>query len=148
MKKFVLCVFLIGLTSVFGFAQKTPSGAKPNVVNPIKSTPAFAEVLLQKTETEAELESLLVTYTEEYPKIKSLRLTLKLLNKELESFLKLDTSQVSKLSTALGKLILRKVETEVEVNELLEEETEKSPEVMRLRKKLQIFEKAVKEIMQ
>jgi hypothetical protein len=138
-----ICLILSTCFSVIGFAQVKPKSE----VSSFRSTPAFAEVVLKKTEVEAEYEALLIDYTEEYPKVKENKLALRLLLTEIEKLSKLDTSQMPKLTLALGKLIVRKVEAEVEVKSLLVEYDEKNPDVLRARKKLQIYEKAIAEIM-
>ncbi len=138
----LLFIFILGL-SLSSFTQ---SKIKAETLS-FKSTPAFAEIILKKTEVEAEFESLIIDYTEEYPKVKENKLALELLKKEIEKLSKLGSSQLPKLSVALGKLIVRKVELEVEVKSLLIEYNEKNPDVIRMRKKLQIFEKAISEIL-
>jgi hypothetical protein len=142
MKK--LCLLLVSITvlSIVGFAQ---TKAK-TLTSLFVSTPAFAEVLLKKTEVEADLESLLIEYTEEYPKVKENRFTFDLLKKEIEKLSKLDASQMPKLTLALGKLIVKKVEAEVDVKALLTIYDEKHPEVGRAKKRLSVYQKAVAEI--
>jgi hypothetical protein len=143
MKNTSIILILILAISVDSFAQsKTKLEASS-----FKSTPAFAEIILKKTEVEAEYEALLIDYTEEYPKVIENKLALRLLLNEIEKLSKLEASQMPKLTIALGKLIVRKVEAEVEVNALLVEYDEKNRDVLRARKKLQIYEKAIAEIM-
>jgi hypothetical protein len=143
MKVTLLTILCYGLFSIVGLSQLNPKLQSSS----FKTTPAFAEIILKKTEVEAEYEALLIDYTEEYPKVKENKLALRLLLTEIEKLAKLDTSQMPKLTLALGKLIVRKVEAEVEVKSLLVEYDEKNPDVLRARKKLQIYEKAIAEIM-
>jgi hypothetical protein len=135
--------------SLFSFTQTKTTSKKAGfqVLNSYLGSPAYAEVLLKKTDVEAEYESLLIDYTEEYPKVKENKLALRLLLLEIEKLSKIDSSQMSKLTLALGKLIVRKVEIEVEVKALLVGYDEKNPDVLRARKRLQIYEKAVAEIL-
>jgi hypothetical protein len=131
------------LFAITGFSQ-----AKPKLeFSSFKATPAFAEIILKKADVEAEYEALLIDYTEEYPKVKENKLALRLLLIEIEKLSKLEASQMPKLTLALGKLIVRKVEAEVELKALLVEYDEKNRDVLRARKKLQIYEKAIAEIM-
>jgi hypothetical protein len=144
MKITLLTVACIGLFSIVGLSQ-----IKPKLeFSSFRSTSAFAEVILKKTEVEAEYESLLIDYTEEYPKVKENKVALRLLQAEIEKLSKLDASQMPKLTLALGKLIVKKVDLEVDVNSLLIEFDEKHPDVLRARKKLRIYEKAIAEILQ
>src|SRR6185295_17991510 len=68
---------------------------------PIKSSPAYAEVLLRKTELQAELESVLADYTEANPKMLDLRFELAALNKSLERIYAVKPSETGKLTLAL-----------------------------------------------
>jgi hypothetical protein len=144
MKKAIFIV-LLGLIFSAAFAQ---TKAKPATANSVKSTPAFAEIILLKTEVESRLEELLLDYKEEYPEVKKNRVELGFINKELDKLLKLDASQMPKLTLALGKLLVRKIELQSDLSALLENYKEDNPEVLRAKKKLEIFEKAIAEIMQ
>ena len=112
-----------------------------------RGTPAYAEVLLRRTELEAEVESLLVEYTEEYPRTKQARYELDLLQKESERLLAVRQGDVSKLTLALGKLIVRKAGLQGELWSLQQQYGENHPDVKRAKRKVEIFEKAIKEIL-
>ena len=126
-------------------AQTTRTITQKPTVNAAKSSPAYAEILLRKTELSAELENLLLDYTEEFPKVKELRVELGLLQKDLDKVLA--TSDTSKLSLALGKLIVRKVQLQVDVWNLQRQYSDEHPEVKRAKKKVEIYEQAIKEIL-
>jgi hypothetical protein len=111
----------------------------------IKSSPAFAEVLLRKTELEAALDDLTVEFTDEYPKVKETRFALGLIRKEYERILAVPDA--AKLTLGLGKLILRKVEMETDLWSLLQRYDEDHNDVKRARRKVATFEKAIKEIL-
>jgi uncharacterized protein involved in exopolysaccharide biosynthesis len=111
----------------------------------IKSSAAYAEVLLRKTELEASLDDLSVQFTEEYPKVKETRFELGAIRKELDRILAV--SDAAKLTPALGKLIVRKVELETDVWALLQKYGEEYDDVKRARRKVAAFEKAIKEIL-
>ena len=51
---------------------------------PIRSSPAYAEILLRKTELLADIEAYSADYTEENPKMIELRAELASLNKQLD----------------------------------------------------------------
>jgi hypothetical protein len=144
MKKIIFTILLSLIFSVC-FAQ---TKAKPATANSVKSTSAFAEIILLKTEVESRLEELLLDYKEEYPEVKKNRVELGFINKELDKLLKLDASQMPKLTLALGKLLVRKIELQSDLSALRENYKEENPEVLRAKKKLEIFEKAIAEIMQ
>jgi len=139
------CILLL-FTSAF--SQSKQMFQKEQKENPIKSSPAYAEVLLRKVELESTLEDLSVSYTDKYPKIQQIRYEIEKLNQELNRLLATNPNNASKLTIALGKLIVRKVQLEVDLWFLLQDYTEEADIVKRTRKKLSIFENAIKEIMQ
>lgn len=127
-------------------AKKPPAAANPQA-SPLKSSAAYAEVLLRKTELEADLESMLVGFTEEYPKVKDARLELGLIQKEIDRLAAVKPADAQKLSAALGKLIVRKVSLETDLTALRSKYDDKHPDVIRARKKVDIFEKAIRDIL-
>mgnify|MGYP000737142435 FL=1 len=139
------CILLLFTSAL---SQSKQMFQKEQKENPIKSSPAYAEVLLRKVELESTLEDLSVSYTDKYPKIQQIRYEIEKLNQELNRLLATNPNNASKLTIALGKLIVRKVQLEVDLWFLLQDYTEEADIVKRTRKKLSIFENAIKEIMQ
>ena len=113
----------------------------------IASSPAYAEVLLHKTELEAELESLLTEYTEEYPKIKDLRAELEVLKPEIDRILAVKPADAGKLTQALGRLILGKVAHAATLKKLQSQFQDVHPNVKKEKRMVEIFEAAIKEIL-
>ena len=140
---------LVLLFASFGFAQAKTKPTPVTGLNPIKSSPAYAEILLKKTELAAELEGLLVEYTEEFPKVKELRYESGLLQKELDRLLlTVNPADASKLSAALGKLMVRKCELDTDLWSLLLQFNDQHPDVKRARRKSEIFAAAINDILQ
>jgi uncharacterized protein involved in exopolysaccharide biosynthesis len=123
----------------------TPATAADS--QPIRSSPAYAELLLQKTELQSTLDALLVDYTEQYPKVKELRSQLGLLQVEMDRLLAVKPENASRLSDALGKLMLRKVELESNLETLRAQYKDDHPEVKKLRRKIESYEASIKEIL-
>ena len=148
-KIFIFILFFL----CFSFACYGQSGGKNVttqgrvVAQPIKSSAAYAEILLQKTERLAELEDLLVEYTEEFPKVKQIRVELVFFTKEMNRILSVNPAEAAKLSAALGKLVLRKIELEMEYVNLLKKYSEDHPDVKQAKRKVEIFEAAIQEIL-
>ena len=117
-------------------------------VQAIKSSPAYAEILLRKTERVANLEDLLVEYTEDFPKVKELRYELNLINNEMRRILAVNAADAEKLTLALGKLMLRKIDLEIEYTNLQTQYKDEHPDVKQAKRKVEIFEAAIKEILQ
>ena len=149
--KFIfISIFLLFLSQIC-VAQtnkiKPPSTNDKPGSQTAKSSAAYAEVLLRKTELTAELESLLSSYTEEYPKLKEIRVESEFLQIGLTRLLAINASESAKLTSALGKLLVRKAELETDHWRLQKQYSGEHPEVKRARRKVEIFEQAVNEIL-
>jgi len=129
--------------SVFGYAQRE-RGAE---TGSIRSSPAYAEILLRKTELQADLEAYSADYTETNPKLLDTRFELSSLDREMERLFAVRPSETSKLTLALGKLMVRKAAIATDLNRLSRSYSKEHPEVKRTAKKVDIFESAIKEIL-
>ena len=152
MIRFFTTTVSIFMLAAFCGAQTPPaSGAKkplpPQAVSAIKSSPAYAELLLRRTERESELEEFLLDYTEEFPKVKEIKFELDLLKKASDKITAVNASESGKLTLALGKLIVRKVELETDLWNLRRQYTDDEPQVKRAKRKIEIYERAIKEIL-
>ncbi len=153
-KKIILLPILVLLFASFSRSQTNvkngaahdATAAKPNAQT-IKSSPAYAELLLRKTERESELEEFLLDYTEEFPKVREIRFELSLIQKELYRITAVNASESGKLTLALGKLIVRKTEIETDLWNLRRQYADDHPEVKRARRKAEVYERAIKEIL-
>jgi predicted nuclease with TOPRIM domain len=148
LRTFALAALLLVAAAPFCYAQTKTKPATAVGVQSVKSSPAYAEVLLRKTELSAELESLLVEYTEEYPKVKELRYENNLLQKELDRLLAANAADVSRFSVALGKLMVRKCELGTDLWKLQQDFNDQHPEVKRTRRKTELFESAINDVLQ
>ncbi len=150
--KFILTVVFLAISSQICLSQtivkNKPNPTTPTVSQNIKSSPAYAEVILRKTELMSDLESMLVEYTEDYPKVKESRYETGLLQKELDKILAVNTADSGKLTAALGKLIVRKCELETDLWSLQKQFNDEHPDVKRAKRKVEIFDAAIKDIFQ
>lgn len=151
MINFFSTVFFIFVLAAFCSAQTTSSVAKksaaPQAISTVKSSPAYAEILLRKTERESELEEFLLDYTEEFPKVKEIRFELGLIRKEFDKILAVNASEAGKLTLALGKLIVRKIEIETDLWNLRRQYNDDHPEAKRAKRKAEVYERAIREIL-
>ena len=148
---FLILIFTVGFAAVGKAQPATGSVSNKAVTNQtvsaVKSSPAYAEILLQKVTLEAELEDLLVTYTETFPKVTETRFRLNIIEQALKKILAVKPSESSKLTLALGKIILQKVEFEAEYEDLRKKYKDEHPDVKRAKRKVEIFDQAIKEIL-
>jgi hypothetical protein len=124
-----------------------PATAPPLDLQPVRSSGAYAQLLLHRTELQSDLDSLLIDYTEEYPKVKDIRLELGFLKVEMDRLLAVKAADAAKLSVALGQLMLRKVELETQLDTLRTQYKDDHPDVRKTKKKVEVFEAAIKEIL-
>lgn len=152
-RKSVFAAALLVFLSVACFSQTTNKkngAAQKNAFagnSSAKASPAYAEILLQKTEFEAQLEDLLVSFTDDFPKVKELRFQLALIQQQATKILAVDDADAGKLTQALGKLIVRKVELETELWNLKAQYNDDFPQVKRAKRKVEVFDKAIGEIL-
>ena len=119
----------------------------PATARRVQSTPAYAEILLRETELRADVEAFLAEYTEEFPKVKESRFALGLIDREKARLLLAGPLDLEKLTPALGKIVVRKVDAEIDLWRLQQSLADGHPQVKRARKKVEIFEAAIKEIL-
>ncbi|MGB7069001.1 MAG: hypothetical protein WBD22_05860 [Pyrinomonadaceae bacterium] len=131
--------------AVFSQSNKRPASAEASQA--IRSSAAYAEILVRRTALEADLESLLVDYTDDYPKVKDIRIELELIRKETSRLFAVKVSEAGKLTSALGRLIVSKVVLQADLSRLLEQFKEDHPDAKRARKKVEIYESAIQEIL-
>jgi uncharacterized protein involved in exopolysaccharide biosynthesis len=127
---------------------KSPETIVKTQTQPVKSSPAYAEVLLEKVTLEAELADLLANYTDEFPKVKETRVKINLVDLALARIMMVKPEDSAKLSQALGKLMLRKIELQYDLYELQKKYSDQHPEVKSAKRKIEVFDKAVSEILQ
>lgn len=137
----------MALCATTAFSQGPDKGAPQTDVGPIRSSPAYAQVLLRKTELKADLEALLADYTEANPKIIDLRSELAALDRSIEKLFGVKPSETGKLTLALGNLLVRKAGLETDLARLTRSYNKDHPEVKRAHRRVEIFDAAIKEIL-
>jgi hypothetical protein len=148
MLKYFFVVFLMLVSgTVFETYAQTKGPAKLPAETNVRSTPAYAVVLVRKTDLQAEMESLLVEYTEDYPKVRDLRLELGVLKPEIDRVLAIRSADAGKLTEALGKLILGKVAHATALKKLQTQFQDAHPNVKKEKRMVEIYEAAIKEIL-
>ena len=125
---------------------KKPEAEKTTAVTAAAS-PAYAELLLRKTEMQSELEALVLEYTEEFPKVKEIRFVLGLMDRDVARLAKVKPAESAKLTLALGKLLVRRTELETDMWNLQKNYKDEHPDVKRAKRKVEIYEAAISEIL-
>lgn len=143
-------VILIMALAAASFGQ-LPGDKKPEPLklppNGAAASPAYAELLLRRTELRSEVESLALEYTEEFPKVKEIRHVLVLVDRDIARLAKVKPTDSSRLTLALGKLIVRRIELETDVWNLQRSYKDEHPDLKRAKRKVEIYENAISEIL-
>lgn len=149
--KSLLAVIIFLIASVTAASSQPAANKRPDAektpVNAMAGSPAFAELLLKKTEVQSDLESLVLEYTEEFPKVKEHRFVLGLIDRDILRLRKVQQVDSGKLTLALGKLMVRRIELETDVWNLQRTYKDEHPEVKRAKRKVEIYETAISEIL-
>ena len=111
-----------------------------------RASAAFAEVLLRKTELLADAESLAESYTDTNPKMVDLRYEVAALDRYLTRITHAQPADMSKLTLALGKLMVRRAALDTELSRLSRSVNIDHPDHKRAKKRLEVFDAAIKEI--
>lgn len=112
-----------------------------------KSSAAYAEVLLRRTELAADVDALSADYTDTNPKIVDSRNEIAALDKWLVRILAVKPSESGKLTLSLGKLIIRRSTLESELEHLLRSYNDDHQDVKRVRKRLAVFDAAIGQLL-
>lgn len=157
-------IFIAAAVAAFAsacFAQTSPAAdpkaeTKPDSVNIseppaapafVRSTAAYAELLLVRAELASEIESLLIDHTPSYPQVIEDRYRLGLIDISIRRIAAVKAADTGKLTLALGKMLTRQAELDTELWRLKLTYADGHPEVKQTAKKLEIYEKAVNAIL-
>ncbi|MBX3293909.1 MAG: hypothetical protein KF881_13555 [Acidobacteria bacterium] len=136
----VILSAILAFSAAGADAQSTEPG-------PIKSSPAYAEILLRKTELTAEIAAVAPDYTDTNPRILDLRNELAAIDRLLLRVFAVPPADTARLTQALGKLILKQAALEADLARLSRAYAAEHPEVKRAKRRLDAFDAAVKEIL-
>jgi uncharacterized protein involved in exopolysaccharide biosynthesis len=115
--------------------------------DPVRSSAAYAEVLLRKTEIMADIEALSADYTEANPRMLDLRVETASLDRAFEKLMAVRPAEAGKLTLALGKLLVRRAALETDLDRLSRSYAKDHPEVKRAKRRVEIFDAAIKEVL-
>ncbi len=148
-RQLIVCGAIIAGAVLTALSQTPPKGepTQPKEVGPVRSSAAYAEALLRRTELQADLEAMLPDYTEENPKVIDARYEIAVLTKDMDRLFGVRPSETGKLTQALGKIIVRRASLDADLHRLLRSYSKDHPEVKRAKRRVEIFEAAIKEIL-
>ena len=133
---FIVALFLL---PAFCFGQVGDSTA-------VRSSAAYAELIVRKTELQSDIEAFSVDYTATNPKLLDLRFELTAIERSLTRVLAIKAVESGKLTLGVGKLLVKKASLETELGRLLRSYNQEHPEVKRAKRRVEIFETAINEL--
>lgn len=143
----VLLVAIALVVSASGIVVGCEPKSAEYLLSAPETTPAFAVLILRKAKVEAELSELSKELTNEHPSLDSKRFELRAIRREMAKMHAVQTSHVSKLSSAVGNLILSKVALEVELNDLLVRLKPQHPDVTKKRSELAALKREIENVL-
>lgn len=146
-KKISELILVLAALAVVSFAQTAEKSGGGAEVGPIRSSAAYAEVLLRKTELQSELEAILPDYTEENPRVVDARFEIGVLTRDIDRIYAVRPSETGKLTLALGKLIVKRAAIETDLQRLQRSYSKDHPEVKKAKRRIEIFDQSIKQIL-
>src|SRR4051812_37373025 len=95
----------------------------------VRTSAAYAEILLRKVELQSDIEAFSADYTETNPKLIDAKFELGAIDKEMERLNGVRPSDAAKLTQALGKLVVRKAAIATDYNRLVRSYNKEHPDV-------------------
>lgn len=120
----------------------------PAKTSSIADTGAFAEVYAAKVEAEADLKILSMDMTEETAQVREKKLARDLHAREIRWLEALPASSHDKLTTALGRLLVKKTEAEVDLKMLSENYADTYPTVKKARTRIEVYNSEIEKLLQ
>jgi uncharacterized protein involved in exopolysaccharide biosynthesis len=145
MKALLVAIALV--VSVSGIVVGCEPKSAEYLLSAPETTPAYAVLVLRKAKVETELSELSEQFTNEHPSLDSKRFELRTIRPEMAKMRAVETSHVSRLSSAVGNLVLSKVAVQVELNDLLVQFTPQHPDVTKKRIELASLEREIENVL-
>jgi uncharacterized protein involved in exopolysaccharide biosynthesis len=145
MRRLVFGIALIVFAFNLPAHAQQPAAAREQP-NP-KTTPAYSLLIQRKVKVQAELETILAEYTSDWPAAKKLQFELDALKREMKKIAEIDETQIPKLTSGYGTLILRRASLESEIQSLSEEEGSEWPTLKQKQRELELLDAELKKLM-
>ena len=145
--KLVKATFLLASAIFLSQGAQAQTTQATDSSSSVKASPAYAEIMVRKVELQSDLEAMLLDYKEEFPKIRSMKREIEILDASIEMLMKLPLSANGKMTSTVGRLIVRRAELETESTETAARYGGDHPEVRRAKKRVEVFERAIRELL-
>ncbi len=120
----------------------------PGAVSKMADTGAYAEVYAARVEAEADLKVLATDLTEETVRVREKKLERDLLAREIRWLEALPSTSHDKMTMALGRLLVRKTQAEVNLKMLSENYADGFPAVKKARAKIDVYNGEIQKLLQ
>ena len=129
-------------------ATATTVTVPPPTVSKVADTAAYAEVYAARVEAEADLKVLSMDLTEETVQVREKKLERDLLAREIRWLEALPSNSHDKMTLALGRLLVRKTQSEVSLKMLSENYADDFPAVKKARTRIGVYNGEVQKLLQ
>ncbi len=133
---------IIFVSSIPAYAQQVSAKVETNA----KTTPAYSLLVQRKVKVQAELETVLAEYSNEWPPAKKLQFELDALEAEMKKVADTDEAQIPKLTNGYGTLLLRRAALDCEIQSLSQEQTSDWPGLKQKRRELELLDNELKKL--
>lgn len=144
-KNFSQFVFSIALILAFAVCSAAQEKIKASKA---AATFAYAEVLANRIEAEADLKVLTLDYSDDAPQVKAKKLERDLLGRQIRWLEALPDSSQPKMTVALGKLLVRKALAEAALKTLNETYAEQHPLMKKARARFEVYNSEIEKLLQ
>ena len=145
--KLLKATFLMAWAIFLSQGVQAQAVASADVADSVKASPAYTEVMVRSVELRSELEALLLDYREESPKVRAIRRELAILDDAIEMLMKLPPGSDGKMTSAVGRLIIKRAALETEYSEVVARYGDDHPEVRRARRRVEVYERSIRELL-
>ena len=145
--KLLKATFLLASAIFFSQGVQAQTVANADAVGSVKASPAYTEVMVRSIELRSELEAALLDYREESPKVRAIRREIAMLDDAMEMLMRLPLGSSGKMTSAVGRLIVRRAALETEYSETVARYGDDHPEVRRAKRRVEVYERSIRELL-
>lgn len=117
-------------------------------ISKVADTGAYAEVFAARVEAEADLKVLTMDLTEETVQVREKKLERDLLDRDVRWLEALPSTSHIKMTVALGRLLVRKTQAEVDLKMLSANYAESFPTVKKARTRIEVYSSEIQKLLQ
>jgi len=140
-------VGLIALSVIMAMTAVDSRSQSVDTVRGVKATPAYEMLIVKRAALRTELIEQREILTSQHPDVQHTNYELSILNNEIERMLVNQSSQISKLSSVYGDLILRKINLQAGEHQLRSQVTSTHPDLRKKRIEVAAIQQEIEDLL-